>query len=485
MTDLALRPAVDLVAALKRGDVGARELLDHYVARVERLNPAFNAVVTLDVERARRAADAADTARARGETLGPLHGLPMTIKDTLETAGLRTTAGATLLSGHVPGTDATVVERVRAAGAVVFGKTNTPTFAADVQTYNPIFGITRNPWNLERTCGGSSGGSAVAIAAGLAGAEIGSDIGGSIRAPAHCCGVYGHKPTHGIVPSRGHVPGPPGTLAEYDLGVMGPLARSADDLALLLDVLAGPDAADAVGWRLALPPPRRRAFRDYRVAVWMDDPFAPVDAEVQAHGAATAEALRAAGLTVDERARPVADLGRVHRLYEKLLWPILSGGMTPDEVAELARVAEATPPDDANLFDRFTRAVTLRARDWVAIDEERQQLRRGWAEFFTRFDVLLCPIWPLPAIAHDHGDTLLARTIRVNGIERSYIELLVWAGLVTMALLPATAVPVGRTPAGLPVGLQVVGPYLEDRTTIDFARGLAQVIGGYRPPPGC
>lgn len=484
MTDLALRPAVELVAACKRGEVGARELLDHYVARIERLNPALNAVVTLDVERARRAADAADTARARGETLGPLHGLPMTIKDTLETAGLRTTAGATLLSGHVPGTDATVVERARAAGAVIFGKTNTPTFAADVQTYNPIFGITRNPWNRERTCGGSSGGSAVAIAAGLAGAEIGSDIGGSIRAPAHCCGVYGHKPTHGIVPSRGHIPGPPGTLADYDLGVMGPIARSADDLALLLDVLAGPDASDAVGWRLALPPPRRRALRDYRVAVWMDDPFAPVDAEVQAHGAATVAALRKAGVAVDERARPVDDLGAVHRLYERLLWPILSGGMTPDEVTELARVADATPPDDTNLFDRFTRAVTLRARDWIAVDEERQRIRRQWADFFTRFDVLICPIWPVPAIAHDHGETLLARTIRVNGRERSYIELLVWAGLVTMALLPATEVPIGRTPAGLPVGLQVVGPYLEDRTTIDFARGLATVIGGYVPPPG-
>ncbi|MCC6849670.1 MAG: amidase [Deltaproteobacteria bacterium] len=485
MTDLALRPAVALVAALKKGEVGARELLDHYLARIERLNGALNAVVTLDVERARRAADAADTARTRGlAALGPLHGLPMTIKDTFETARLRTTAGATLLSGYVPGTDAAVVERVRAAGAVIFGKTNTPTYAADVQTYNPIFGITRNPWNRERTCGGSSGGSAVAIAAGLAGAEIGSDIGGSIRAPAHCCGIYGHKPTHGIVPSRGHIPGPPGTLAEYDLGVMGPLARSADDLALLLDVVAGPDAADAVGWRLDLPPPRRGALGDYRVAVWMDDPFCPVDAEVQSQGAAMVAALREAGVAVDERARPVDDLGVVHRLYEKLLWPILSGGMTPEEVAELARVSDATPPDDANLFDRFTRAVTLPARDWIAVDEERQRIRRGWADFFTRFDVLICPIWPVPAIAHDHGDTLLSRTIRVNGRERSYIELLVWAGLVTMALLPATQAPIGRTPAGLPVGFQIVGPYLEDRTTIDFARRLADVIGGYVPPPG-
>jgi amidase len=408
----------------------------------------------------------------------------MTVKDTLETAGLRTTAGATMLADHVPAEDATVVARARAAGAVVFGKTNTPPFAGDVQTYNPIFGVTRNPWNLERTCGGSSGGSAVAVAAGLAGAEIGSDIGGSIRTPAHCCGVYGHKPTHGIIPSRGHIPGPPGTVGEYDLGVMGPLGRSADDLALLLDALTGPDAADARAWRLTLPPPRGRSLKDYRVAVWMDDPFSPVDAEVQAQGAAAVAALRKAGVTVDETARPVPDLGAVHRCYEKLLWPILSGGLMPDEVAELARVAETTAPDPTNVFDRFTRAVTLRARDWIAVDEERQQLRRGWAEFFTRFDVLLCPIWPVPAIAHDTEGTILGRTIRVNGEERSYIELIVWAGLVTMALLPATSAPIGRTPAGLPVNLQLVGPYLEDRTTIDFARRLAEVIGGYVPPPG-
>jgi amidase len=484
MTDLALRPAVDLVAALQKREVSARELLDHYLGRVERLNPPLNAVVTLDVEGARKAADAADAARARGETLGPLHGLPMTIKDTLETAGVRTTAGAPMLSGHVPSVDATVVERVRAAGAVIFGKTNTPPFAGDVQTFNPVFGVTRNPWNLDRTCGGSSGGSAVAIAAGLSGAEIGSDIGGSIRTPAHCCGVYGHKPTHGIVPARGHIPGPPGTLGDYDLGVMGPLGRSANDLALLMDVLAGPDQAAATAWKLTLPPPRGRALRDYRVAVWMDDPFAPVDREVQARGAATVEALRKAGVTVDETARPVADLGAVQRCYEKLLWPILSGGMTPDDVEELARVAATAPPDDSNVFDRFTRAVTLRHRDWIFVDEERQQLRRAWADFFTRFDVLLCPVWPVPAIPHLHDDTILARTIRVNGEERSYIELIVWAGLVTMALLPATSVPVGNGTSGLPVNLQIVGPYLEDRTCLDFARRLGEVIGGYVPPPG-
>jgi amidase len=483
MTEVTLRPAVQLVAALREGTLGARELLESYLQRIDQHNPRLNAVVTLDVERARRAADAADAARARGQSLGPLHGLPMTVKDTLETAGLRTTAGAPELAEHVPGQDAALVARLRAAGAVIFGKTNTPVYAADVQTYNPVFGVTRNPWDLARSPGGSSGGSAVAVAAGFTGVGIGSDIGGSIRTPAHCCGVYGLKPTHGVVPGRGHIPGPPGTLGTFDLGVMGPLARSADDLALLLDVLAAPDERDAVAWRLELPPPRRRTLREYRVAAWLDDPFCPTDAAVRARGEATVAALRAAGVDVDEQARPVPDLGAVHRCYERLLWPIMSGGMGSDEVAELARLAETTASDETNVFDRFARAVTLRHRDWIAVDEERQRLRAAWAEFFRRFDVLLCPVMSVPAIPHDHDGSLLSRSIVVNGAARPYLDLIVWAGLVTMALLPATAVPVGRTPAGLPVGLQVVGAYLEDRTTIDFARLLGEVIGGYEPPP--
>jgi len=480
--DLFLRSATELLAALRSREVSSRELLDLYLARIDRLNAPVNAVVTLDVERARKAADAADAANARGESLGSLHGLPMTIKDTFETAGLRTTAGASMLASHVPSLDAVVVGRVRAAGAIIFGKTNTPTFAGDVQTYNPVFGVTRNPYDLSRSSGGSSGGSAVAMALGLSGAEIGSDIGGSIRNPAHYCGIYGHKPTHGIVPARGHLPPPPGGLAEYDLGVMGPMTRSAEDLSLLLDVLAGPDEWPAKAWRLDLPRARRRSLREYRVAAWLDDPFCPVDAEVRALGEATVAALREAGVEVDDRARPVPDLAAVHYGYEKLLWPILSGGMSAEEARELALMGEAAAPDDLSDLARFARAVTLRHRDWLAVDEERQRLRARWAAFFESYDVLLCPITPTAALPHNNEGTILSRTIRVNGASRPYTDQVVWAGLVTMALLPSTCAPVGRTPSGLPVGLQIVGPYLEDRTTIDFAARLADVIGGYAPP---
>jgi amidase len=246
MREVAFRSAVELAAAIRRKEVSSRELVEHYLARIERFNPPINAVVTLDADRVRARADAADAALARGDLAGPLHGVPMTIKDSIETAGMRTTAGAEIYAKHVPKHDAPAVARLIAAGAVIMGKTNTPRFAMDVQSYNSLFGTTNNPWDLTRTPGGSSGGAAAALAAGLTALELGSDIGGSIRTPAHFCGVYGHKPTHGIVPTRGHIPGPPGTLSEPDIAVLGPLARHAEDLALAMDVVAGPDG-DQIG----------------------------------------------------------------------------------------------------------------------------------------------------------------------------------------------------------------------------------------------
>ncbi len=283
MSDIALRPAHELADAIRRRELSSRELLDHYLARVERLNPALNAVVTLDPDGARRAADAADAAVARGEVVGPLHGVPMTIKDTYETAGMRTTCGVAAWD-HVPDIDAEAVRRLREAGAVIFGKTNAPSFAADWQTYNPIFGATNNPWDTTRTTGGSSGGAAAALAAGLTALELGSDIAGSIRLPSNWCGVCGHKTSWGIVPHRGHLPPPPGALATSDLGVMGPMARDIADLELALDLLAGPAQAPAVGWRLELPPARASTLRELRLATWLDDPAYPVESDV-AHGA--------------------------------------------------------------------------------------------------------------------------------------------------------------------------------------------------------
>ncbi len=484
MHDLAFRTALDLAAAIRRREIGSRELLEHYLARFERLNPMINAVVTLDAEHARQRADEADRALARGEAHGPLHGVPMTIKDTFETAGIRTTAGAPMLSRHVPSRDAAAVARLVAAGAIVFGKTNAPLFAGDLQSYNAIFGTTNNPWDPERSPGGSSGGAAAALAAGLTALELGSDLGGSIRNPAHYCGVYGHKPSYGVVPMRGHIPGPPGTLVDADLGVAGPLARDAGDLEAALDVLAGPDEARAVAWKLALPPARRHALRDYRVVAWLDDPAAAIDAELREVFESVAERLRRAGVLVDDRVRPVADLREVQRNYQKLMWPIVASGLSEDQFAGYVRTAESASPDDSSREALFARGATIRHRDWLHIDEWRARYRAGWAELFRDFDVVLCPIMPTAALPHDHREPAAARTIVVNGEPRAYWDQLIWAAAITTAYLPATVAPVGRTGSGLPAGLQIVAPYLEDRTSIDFARRLADVAGGFEPPPG-
>jgi amidase len=484
MSDIAFRSACELAAAIRKREVGSRELLEHYLKRIERYNSKINAVVTLDLERARQRADAADAALARGDVLGPLHGLPMTIKDTIETAGIRTTAGAPIHAEHVPARDAPAVARLVAAGAVVFGKTNTPVFAMDVQSYNPIFGTTNNPWDLTRSPGGSSGGAAAALTAGLTGLELGSDIGGSIRNPAHYCGVYGHKPTFEIIPLRGHIPGPPGSLSGSDIAVLGPLGRSADDLALALDVMAGPDTDRAVAWKLELPPPRHSSLREYRIAAWLDDPACPVDTEVRTRCESAVEALRKAGAQVDEKARPAFQFVEALRTYLRLLWAATSPGVPPEQFEGLVEVVGQLPQEDDSDFSRFTRASTQRHREWISTNEARARYRVRWAEFFKDYDVLLCPITTTAAIPHDHSEPMFARTIHVNGQSRSYLDTIAWAGVVGMAYLPATMAPVGRTSDGLPVGLQIVGPYLEDRTPLDFARRLAEVVGGFEVPPG-
>ena len=485
MDDIAFSSATDLTAALRSKRISSLELLDLYLDRVERLNPAINAVVTLGADRARGEARAADDRAARGDFTGPLHGLPMTIKDSVETAGMRTTSGAPMLAEHVPQRDADSVARLRGAGAIVFGKTNLPIFAGDGQTFNDVFGTTNNPWDLTRTPGGSSGGAAAAIAAGLAPLELGSDIAGSIRNPAHYCGVYGHKPTHGIVPNRGHIPGAPGELALADLGVVGPIARSADDLDLALDVLAGANPDDAIAWKLALPPPRRGSLREYRFAAWLDDPEAPVDAAVTKRLQATVDALRSAGAQVDEQARPAFSLGQMQRVFERLLFGVIVGGMPDEPFEALIEAAKGLSADDETFAARFIRASTQRKREWNAANEARAQMRAAWAAFFRDYDVLLCPAAPTAAFAHDHTPPHLGiRMTLVNDAPRPVDEAIVWAGFVSAALLPATVAPVGRTRAGLPVGVQIVGPYLEDRTTIDVARRLADVIGGYERPPG-
>jgi amidase len=483
MKSLAFQSASQLLRALRRRTTTSRDLLEQSLERVARLNPALNAVVTLDAERARAAADAADRAIAADSPLGPLHGLPITVKDSYETAGVRTTCGVPELSGHVPKLDAVSVARLRAAGAVIFGKTNTPTWAGDWQTTNPVFGTTHNPWDATRTPGGSSGGSAVAIAAGLSALELGSDIGGSIRVPAHCCGVFGHKPSHGLVPQRGHIPGPPGTLSEYDLNCIGPIARSAEDLALALGVLAGPLPENAHAVSLRLPRPRARRLEAFRVAAWLDDPAARIDTEMRDLLEAATATLERAGAKVDRHARPEVDFAEAIETYVTLLSPVMSLTF-PEEVArQLARVGDQVPDDAPGLIPASARAYAVRHRDWLRAHERREAIRARWAAFFSDFDILLCPVMLTPAFPLDDSE-FAGRTLQVNGEMRPYLDNIQWPGLITMALLPSTVIPVGRTRAGLPVGVQIVGPYLEDGTSLAFARAAERALGGFVPPEG-
>jgi amidase len=483
--ELCLEPAHRLAAQLRERRITAVELLERYRARVERLNPALNAIIASDFAAAVVRARQADAATARGESWGPLHGVPMTIKDTLEVAGMPTVAGAPALREHRPAAHAPAVQRLVDAGAVIFGKTNVPAFAGDVQTFNAVFGTTRNPWDLERTPGGSSGGAAAALAAGLTALELGSDLAGSIRLPAHFCGVYGHKPSHGLVPSRGHIPGPPGTVAQADLAVVGPMARSAEDLALALRVLAGPLPPQATGWRVELPPPRRAALSDYRVLAWLDDPACPVDAGVRAVLEQAVDALRRAGVTVSTQPPPLR-LAELHELYFKLMCAMIGAGL-PGKLYRRARlvgrVAAMLGRDRVDTMAGFLRGVTISHRDWLIANEQRERLRLAFEALFQSHDLLLMPVVRIAAPPHLQQGGPYTRTIRVNGGDAPYATQFTWIGPATLAGLPATSAPVGQTAEGLPVGIQIVGAHLHDLATIDFARLIAPLTGGFRAPP--
>jgi amidase len=480
--DPTFSDATALTAALRAGTVSSVELLDAALDRVGRYGPALNAVVTLDADRARDRARAADAASARGESWGPLHGLPMTVKDVWETAGLRTTSGAPELADHVPDTDAEGVARLRRAGAVIFGKTNTPLYAGDVQTFNDVFGITNNPWDTTRTPGGSSGGAAAALAAGLTPLEFGSDIGGSIRTPSHLCGTFGLKPSWGVVPSRGHIPGPPGSLIETDVNAGGPMARSVRDLELALGVLAGPLPDRAAGWRLELPPaPSGLHVADLRIDVVADDETFPVSAEVRGAVRGLADQLADAGAQVQERPFPVL-LGDMFRSWQDLVLPIIGAGLPAGTYEEFAGLAGLMTDDDVG--SRSVRALVLSHRDHLAADQVRQQQRARWDDHFATVDVVLAPPMQVAAFPHDTRETSPIRTVDVDGRTISHLDLSVWCGAIGAMLLPVVAVPAGTTSGGLPVGVQVIGPYLSDRCTLAAADAISAVAGGFTPPPG-
>lgn len=481
--DPAYRSAGDLVGDLAAGRVSAVELTEAAIARIERLDGTINAVCVPDFDRARSAAAAADAALARGERR-PLLGVPVTVKESFHVAGLPTTWGAPAFADVVPDADAVAVARMKAAGAVVLGKTNVPLHLGDLQSYNDLYGTTGNPWDLQRTPGGSSGGSAAGLAAGYAPLSLGSDIGGSLRNPAHCCGVHAHKPSLGLLALRGHTPPPVPVLpAEHDLAVIGPMARSASDLALLLDVLAGPDElTHGVAYRLALPPARHTDLRSYRVLVLDEHPLVPSSASVREAIDGFAARLAGTGATVLRDSPLLPDQASAARVYMRLLEAGLAAGYPPEAYERARATAAQLDDDDHGLAAERARGAVLSHRDWVAADGERALIRQRWRALFDEIDIVLAPIMPTPAFPHDHS-ALATRRIEVDGVEYPYFDQLALAGVATLPGLPATALPVGRSGDGLPIGVQAIGPMFGDRTTIGFAELVEREFGGFTPPP--
>ncbi len=480
MTDIAFSTASDLVESIKAGSIGSVELTEHFIERIERYDTELNAVVVRDFDRALDAARDADAAQVRGEDLGPLHGLPMTVKEAYDLEGHPTTWGLPELAQNIASRDSAAVRRLRGAGAHFLGKTNVPLHLADFQSYNDIYGTTNNPWNLGRTPGGSSGGSAAALAAGLTSLEMGSDIGGSIRNPAHFCGVYGHKPTWGVVSSQGH--SLPGSISEPDIAVVGPMARSADDLALTLDIVAGADELAAPGWKLNLPPKPGKALSDLRVAVWASDPRAPVAAEVSEIAINTGKALAALGATVSFEARPDINLDESYETYVALLNGVMAAGLPATERATSRHEATKLDPNDRSFEANTLRYTGIDHADWLQMHNRRTQLRLQWQSFFKEWDILLCPVTAGAAFPHDHSG-MRDRQLDVDGDQRPYFEQLFWAGTITVAHLPSTVFPAGSSAEGLPIGLQAVGGEFTDYATIDFASMVTNELGGFTPPP--
>ena len=481
MSEIHYESATRLISRLEAREISARELLDHFLDRVERHNQAINAIIWQDTDRARADADASDRRRAAGEATGPLEGLPVTVKESFDLAGAPTTWGVPEFRNNIADTDSAVVEKYRAAGAVVIGKTNVPLLLADWQSFNSLHGTCNNPWDLTRTPGGSSGGSGAALAAGLTGLDAGSDIGASIRNPAHYCGVFGHKPTWEIVSGRGQAL--PGDHASTDIAVVGPLARSAVDLRLSLNLLAGADGPAARAWRLTLPQPRRQRLRDYRVGVLLSDPQAEVEHAYQDAIADLARWLEGEGASVEMGAKPDFPAEQAMEVYTMLLRAATSKRMSDEMIAQARVDLDRLPGDAIPYRRRMLEAQTMLHRDWLRWNERRHELMAGWEEWFESYDLLLCPAASSPAFPHDQAGERHDRVITVNGKEQPVVDQLFWAGYSCGYYLPSTVAPIGMVD-GLPVGIQIIGRRYDDLSCLHMAGLIEEGYCRFTPPPG-
>lgn len=471
--------ASEAAAAVRAKRISSRELTNIAFERIDRYNPKLNAIVLQFREQAMARAKDADDATARGRSTGPLHGVPVTIKEAFAYKGSPNTWGIEALKNVNSPRTAVAVERLESAGAIVIGKTNVPYLLSDWQSYNSIYGTTNNPWDLKRTPGGSTGGGAAALAAGLGHLTLGSDIGGSIRVPAHFCGVYGHKPSLNLVSIEGHEPGPyEGSPAPpSDLAVAGPLARSAQDLELSLRVLGAPDRDAARAWTWSLPAPRQKRLSDFRIGYIMGDQSVPLSSDVAAVYERTLAALRRAGARLDHGWPAGLDVKAQFDTYRYLLFSVLGADISNEEREEYRRRFLKDPRDII-----AAAAVAPHSR-WLGETQNRLRFRALWQQYFDTHDVFLMPVAFTAAFPHDHSarDT---RTIDTPEGKRPYMDLLYWIATATLTGLPATVAPLGLTRSGLPAGLQIIGPMWEDATPIQFAGELEKIAGGFIAPPG-
>ena len=471
-----------IVAKIKAREFSCQALLAYYEAQYLSHNDRINAIVATDFDTAKKRAIAADEALANNDDWGPLHGLPMTIKDCFEVVGMPTTAGNPIYKDHYPSNNAEAVLRLVNAGAIVFGKTNVPLNAADIQSYNTLYGTTNNPWDLSKTPGGSSGGAAAALVAGLTPIEIGSDIGGSIRTPSHWCGIFGHKPSHGIVPLKGHIPDAPGTLAMPDLAVAGPMAKTPEDLAMLLDILTTPTEPVNEGWSLTLSPVSKKSLPDYKILAWFDDSAAPIDKEMRQRYQELIENLKSIGAQVDEGAPEKLELADFYAPYLKLLVGEVATSMSIQErikasfLAPLLKVAGRFVGFPTSFLNAIT-SIGQSHRDWKETNELRLQLAARLQSTFDEYDIILMPVVPTTAIPHNQkGDTPL-RSITVNGQKRNYTELFPWISFASILGLPATSAPLAITEEGMPMNVQIVSRKFNDHECIQFATLMHALVG--------
>jgi amidase len=468
VSDLCFAPATQLVRLLRSKEISAEELMSAHLARIERVNPSVNAIVTLDAERGLDGARAADARQARGEPLGLLHGLPIAHKDLVMTAGIRTTFGSTLFRRFVPAHDDLVVERLKAAGALSIGKTNTPEFGAGSQTYNEVFGETLNPYDTSKTCGGSSGGAAVALAAGMLPIADGSDMGGSLRNPGSFCNVVGLRPSPGRVPSY------PSLLAWSGLAVLGPMARTVEDTALLLGAMAGPDPRSPISIR---EPGERfvaslgRDFKGVRVAWSRDLGGLPVDARVTAALEAERPVLEALGCETEEAEPDLAEADEVFKVLRA--WTFALGFAGVDESA--MRHLKDT------VVWNIEQGRALTAERIGQAELERTRLYHGMRRFMEGYEFLILPVSQVPPF-----DVRERYVTQIEGVKmETYIDWMKSCYYITVTGHPAISVPCGFTPEGLPVGLQIVGRHQDDWGVLELAYAVEQAVGAWkRRPPG-